>query len=350
MAKHARIVVVISVSLLAFLLSACGNPAPAANSSAATPAKLIRTNYPVSVTDCRGTTVTFNKAPTRVVTLDPAVLDILLVLGLKSHIVGITLFDVIGPNDHELWSVTKADVLTLPRVNDPNIGYPSKEKIISLNPDFVVSAYPSAFDPSSGPSSQAGWAQLGINSYLTHGGCGDQAVWTDLSVLYQDIHDFGVIFDVQARAAAEIAHLETQVLAQQQRVKDAHLPEYSIGMHNGLTDHPGTMGTTAANAMITLAGSRYAFLHDDCANCIVSWEIFVKRNPDVIWLLTYQGESAQQIAQQLESDPRTAEMPAVKNKRFFAVGYDDVVESPRIIDGLTALVSGLIALQPSAHT
>ncbi len=49
-----------------------------------------------------------------------------------------------------------------------------------------------------------------------------------------------------------------------------------------------------------------------------------------------------EIKQQLASDPRTAGLPAVKNKRYVTVAYDDVGESPRIIDGLTALVDGLV--------
>ena len=309
-----------------------------------TTATAMRTTYPVTITDCEGQSFTYAKAPQRVLTLDPTVTEILLVLGLKDRIVGVTLFDD-GPQAvNKMWSATRDEMKALKVINDPNVGYPSKEIAVSLTPDLVASAFPSAFDATVGPGSQSDWTALGVNSYLTHGGCGDTKVWTGLAVLYQDIRDFGVIFDVQDRAEAEVASLEAKVAAQQQRAKDAQLPDFSIGMADGETDHPGSLCCTTANAVITLAGSHYAFLNEDGPDKSISWELFVQRNPEVIWTLTGLGPSAEQIQQQLAADPRTAGMPAVKNKRFVAVAYDDVVESPRIIDGVTALIDGLLAL------
>jgi iron complex transport system substrate-binding protein len=302
-----------------------------------------KTTYPVTITDCAGKKFTFAQAPVRVVTLDPAVTEIMLVLGLKDHIVGVTSFDD-GPQAvDKMWPVTREDMKSLTVINDPKVGYPAKEKVVAAKPDLVASEYPSAFDPAYGPGTQDSWSALGINSYLTHGGCAETSVWTDLSVLYQDFRDFGAIFDVQDRAEAEIAMLQGKVAALQKQVKDAQLPDYSIGTHDGETEHPGTLGTTTANAIITLAGSHYAFLKED-TGAAISWETFVQKNPDVIWVITGLGNSADQIEQQLSTDPRTAGMPAVKNKRFVIVAYDDVGESPRIIDGLTALVTGLLAL------
>jgi iron complex transport system substrate-binding protein len=307
----------------------------------------MKTTYPVTVKDCAGRVLTFAKAPERVVTLDPAITEIMLVLGLKDHIVGVTLFDDGPTAGDKMWKVTKADMQSLAVINDPKVGYPTKEKVVSAKPDLIASEYPSAFDGTNGPGTQDGWTKLGINSYLTHGGCAETNVWTDLSVLYQDFRDIGVIFDVQDKAEAEIAKLQGQITDLQQKAKAAGVPDYSIGTHDGESEHPGTLGTTTANAIITLAGSHYAFIKDDTTGNPISWETFVKRNPDVIWVITGLGTTAEQTEKQLATDKRTAGMAAVKNKRFVEVAYDDVGESPRIVDGLTALIDGLIALPKS---
>ncbi len=362
--------------ILCFIVAACGGaaapapstapaapnataatalPEPTTAQVAATAAPAItaaptgkHTQYPVTIKDC-DRTLTFDKAPERVVTFDPAVTEILLVLGLKNRIAGITLFDDGPKAGDKMWSVTKAEIQTLPIINDPKIGYPSKEKIVSIKPDLVTSEYPSAFDANYGVATIEQFTQFGIPVYLTQGGCSSTPVWNDLSILYQDIRDFGVIFDVQDRADTEIAKLQGQVAALQQKVKDAHVPNYSIGTHCCGSDTVGSLGTTTANAIITLAGSHYTFVDIDNGKTPISWEVFVKRSPDVIWLITGLGMTADEIQKMLESDPRTAVMPAVKNKRFVTVAYDDVGESPRIIDGLTALVNGLIALNNTAQ-
>jgi iron complex transport system substrate-binding protein len=310
-------------------------------------AMAMKTTYPVTVKDCAGKELTFAKAPSRVVTFDPAVTEIMLVLGLKEHIVGVTLFDDGPAAGDKMWKVTKTDMQSLPVINDPKVGYPSKEKVVAAKPDLVASEYPSAFDPTNGLDTQEGFAKLGITSYLTHGGCGDTPVWTDFSVLFQDIRDLGVIFDVQDKAEAEIAQLQGQITALQQKVKDAHLADFSVAMHDGEKEHPGSLGTTTTNAIITLAGGHYSLVKEDGGSTAISWEVFVKANPDIIWVITGLGTTAEDTEKQLTTDKRTAGMTAVKNKRFVPVAYDDVGESPRVIDGFTAFVNGLLALPKS---
>ena len=330
--------------------SAAAAPSVAATATAAASASptaaAVRTAYPVTITDCTGRELTFTQAPQRVVTFDPAVTEIMLTLGLKDRIVGVTQFDD-GPGaGDKMWSVTKADMLSLHVINDPKVGFPSLEAVVAAKPDLVASEYWSAFDASSGVATLAKFTALGIPAYITRGGCDDApAVWTDLSLLYQDIEDIGVIFDVQDRAQQEVATLQAQVAAIQSQAQAAGLPDRSIGMYCCGPDNPGTLGTTVANALITLAGSHYAFINDDSNRKPLSWEAFVRDNPDVIWIITGLGETAAQSEKELESSARTASMPAVKNRRYVVVAYDDVGETPRTIDGLKALVNGLIALQ-----
>lgn len=305
-----------------------------------------RTTYPLTITDCQGEQMTFDRAPERVVTLDPQVTEILVSLGLEDRIAGATFFS--DGDDLDLWQEHAATLQSLTMINDPDVGWPSKETVVAAKADFVATSIAYSYDAEFGVATREGFAQLGIESYLTHGACDVSAAWSDLSPLYEDIRDFGMIFDVQDRAESEIAALETAVAEQQPRIADADVPDYAMGQHYGGTDMPLTNGVTTANAIIELAGSHYALLDDDDGNNgSLTWEVFVDRDPDVIWLISGVTNTADEIRAELESDPRLASVTAVKNHAYVEVAYADVQESPRIIDGLTSMVDGLIALHGS---
>jgi iron complex transport system substrate-binding protein len=280
-----------------------------------------------------------------VVTLDDNSTETLLALGLKDRIVGAVQFDT----KDSMWAATKQDFLSLNIINKPNMvnaaGYPSKETLIAQNPDLVTSVYESAFDAAYGPATHDALTKLGINSYQTLQDCEANKPQTDFSLLFDDIRNYGVIFDVQPAAEALISRLESRIAAAQESAKSAALGSYVIGMHDGEKEHPGTMGVTTTNAMITLAGSKYAFINDDRGTSPVSWEVFVKRDPQVIWVLTDLGNTATQIESGLSSDPRVSSVTAVQKKAYVVVSYNDAVGSPRAIDGLEHLVNGLIALK-----
>lgn len=318
----------------ATLARATNVPAPAESPATAS---VLKTQYPVTITDCNGRTTTYDKAPERIVTIDPNVTEMLLLLGLKDKIVGYTEF---YPPEQQ-WGPTQADMQTLHQLNDINVGYPSKEVVVAASPDFVTSIYSYAFmDPL---PDRDGWTKLGVNSYQTLGECSTDSL-TDLSLLYQDLRNFGTIFDVQDRAETEIAKLQDRVAALQQTVKDAGISPRKIALYDGTPDHPPIYGGTV-NALVTLAGSNYVW-SDLEPNLIPSWEQFVNANPDVLWIVPDAGTDLETLKQQLETDPRFQEIAAVKNKAYIVIPQADAtVESPRNVDGLEALVNGLVGLQ-----
>ncbi|MFN8623540.1 MAG: ABC transporter substrate-binding protein [Chloroflexota bacterium] len=325
-----------AIPALAGLLLAGGllaSPAGAA-SPVASPGP---THYPVTIEDCGGRTTTYDQAPQRVVTVDPNVTEMLLVLGLKDRIVGYT--DFYSPAQQ--WGPTKADMATLDRIND-GANYPSQEAIAAVSPDLVTSIYPWAFGY--GLPDRDGWTALGVHSYQTLGECDWGNGTHDLSLLYRDLRAFGMLFDVQAKAEEVIAGLEGRVAAAQQRIKDAGVPSHLIATHDGETEHPAAYGNTAS-ALIALAGSRYLF-DGLTADQIPSWEAFVAGDPDVIWVVPDAGRTVEAIEQQLTSDPRTAGVSGVKDAAWVIVPQaDGTVESPRMVDGLESLVDQLIALK-----
>ena len=324
--------------------SSTGVGSTSGGATSSTSAATSRTTYPVTVADCNGRQTTYTQAPKRVVTFDDNITETLLSLGLADRIVGITKFDT--PSSE--WAETKAQMDTLNVINKTGTlesGYPSKETVLAQSPDLVTSVYESAFDAAYGPGTHASWSTLHVNSYQTLQDCEANKAQSDFSLLFDDIRNLGVIFDVQDRAASLIARLQAKVTDLQAQVKTAGLSNYRVGMHDGEKEHPGTMGITTANAIIVQAGSTYAFLNDDHGSQPVSWETFVARDPQVIWVITDLGQTAKQTETQLETDPRTKSVDAVAHKRYVVVSYNDAVGSPRCIDGLQHMVEGLLALK-----
>lgn len=332
---------VLAAAAAAVALTACSAPttAPAvtaAPSSARATTTATRTSYPVTITDCGGRTTTYTKAPERVVTIDPNIAESLLVLGLGDRIVGLTQFYA----PEQQWAPVRAEMAALPVINKDG-NYPSKEAVVAAAPDLVTSIYPYAFmDPL---PDRDGWQKLGVNTYESLGEC-DGSKATDFSLLYEDLHNLGVIFDVQDRAEVVITDLRTRVEAAQQRLAAAGATAGVVLTHDGTKDHPGAYGSTA-NAVIHLAGGTYPFI-DVPLDRAPSWEEFVAADPDLIWIIPDAGSSAAAVEQQLATDPRTKDLKAVRDERYVVVPQADAtVESPRDIDGFEQLVDGLLRLR-----
>ena len=329
------------------LLAACAPVQPSAAQPAASSDSQSAAGYPVTVTDCGGRETTYSKAPERVVTLDPAVTESLLLLGLKDKIVGFTEFQEAG----QRWAVTQAEMDALNVINE-SMMYPSKEAIVALSPDLVTSVYPSALLENKELPDREGWAKLGVNSYLMQGECHlSTTPVTDFSLLYTDLRNFGAIFGVKDRAEAEIAKLQARVEALQKKAKDAGLQPLTMWSYSGEQDPYPAGGVGTPNAIITLAGAKNAFgdvLRDYDA---ISWEEIVKRNPDVIWVMTSAGEGMfinelNGIKEKLAADPRLVNITAMQKQAFVVVSYNEGgVTTPRNVDALEQMINGLIALK-----
>lgn len=302
------------------------------------------TTYPVTITDCGGRSTTYTKAPERIVVLDPSIAETLLLLGLKDKIVGFTEFQT----PDQRWKRTAADMATLPVINK-DMGYPSKEAILATTPDFVTSIYPSALLSNAELPTRDGWAALGVQSYLTQAECHEKTdTVTDLQYLYQDIANLGVIFDAQAKATALIDELKARVAA---ITPVSSAAAKTVWSYSGEKDPYPAGGSGTPNAIITLAGAKNAFADIPKDYDAVSWEEIVKRNPDVLWIMTAAGEGmfideADGIMEKLAADPRLKDISAVKNRAYVIVSYNDGgIESPRNVDAIEAFAAGLAALK-----
>ncbi|MEE3920328.1 hypothetical protein V2I01_25410 [Micromonospora sp. BRA006-A] len=132
------------------LLTGCGADAKPAAAPPAVSAG------PVAVTNC-GTPVTIAAPPMRVVTMNQAATEIMLALGLQDRMIGTAyLDDAILPAYADAYA--KIPVLAKE--------YPTKEKLLEAEPDFVYASYNSAFGDE-GVGDRADWQKLGVGTYIS---------------------------------------------------------------------------------------------------------------------------------------------------------------------------------------
>ena len=117
-----RIVSVLSV--LVFLLAACGTPAAPTFPSAA-PSAAATAAFPVTVNDFQNRAVTVPKRPERIVSIGPSITEFLFALGAGPRVVGTDDF-----------SDEPAAATTLEKVGGIKVNF---EKVVALRPDLVLS-------------------------------------------------------------------------------------------------------------------------------------------------------------------------------------------------------------------
>ncbi|MGW6937141.1 ABC transporter substrate-binding protein [Lentzea sp. NPDC054927] len=302
----------------ALLLSGCG----------ATLAQDTSASDPVTITNC-GQQVTFDKVPSKVVTNDTGITELMFALGLKDRMAG---YVVNGRDTVDLrTSPWKSDFDTAKHLSDKI----SKEVVQGANADLVFAGWNYGFSESTGFTPDA-LKQLGIGTYqLTEAcrnGIGKQrGIMPALDALYTDLRNLGKIFRVEAKA-------EELVKGYQQQIENAGRlmagkPRPKVFLYDSGQDQPFTSGKNAApQDVISKAGGDNIFGDLNDSWTTVNWETVVQRNPDVVLIVDYADGEANTPEQKqafLQGFAPLANSPAVQNKRFYALPYAALVEGPR---------------------
>jgi iron complex transport system substrate-binding protein len=230
-----------------------------------------------------------------------------------------------------------------------------REDMLSADPDLVIGGWPSNFDASLGALTRDDLSARGINSYFAYAAaCGESGPVTDLSVVYQDILNFGTIFDVEDAANALVAHMQGTIADAQARIGDAPRPTVlSYSWEDGRGDAYAVGNRNVGNAIITQAGGENIFDDVDAVYGTVSWEEVVARNPDAIVIEVF-GKPTQEafdaVVAEAEafftSDPALQNVTAVKEGNFIPVVAETYyVGGVRNADAVAALAA---ALHPDA--
>jgi iron complex transport system substrate-binding protein len=254
----------------------------------------------------------------RIVSLVPALTEMLFAIGAGSQVVGVGSFDAFPP-----------EVKNLPRVGallDPDV-----ERILSLRPELVIT-YGSQTDL------QRQFARAGVKTYsYRHGG---------IDTILQSMRELGDATGHVPEADRIVSGLRDKLAAIRARVKGRTQPNVLLVIDR----QPKTLreiyvsgGFGFLHEMLEIAGGRNVFSDVKRESVQPSHETLIARAPQVIVELQAEGMIApSDIAADKATWSTLSSLPAVRNGRVhILVGQYLVVPGPRFADAVETLARTL---------
>lgn len=239
------------------------------------------TAFPVTIENC-GKETTYEAPPERVVALDQNVTEMLLALGLEDRIAGFSREHF--SKDETVLPEYAATYDQLELLAEKG---PSKEVILSVDPDFVFAAFAGSFSEEKGLARDTLEAD-GISTYVLDDQCDDLDEPVTLDQLYGNFENLGRIFGVEDRADALVESMEATVEAVSDSIEGEE--PVSVFVYDSGEDAPFTVGGKGmANAIIEAAGGENIFVDVDDQFADGTWEEVLARDPDVIVIMDYTG-------------------------------------------------------------
>jgi iron complex transport system substrate-binding protein len=283
----------------------------------------------VDLENCQGSGVSFDSAPSKIVTSNASSLEMLFWLGAQDKVLG-TGFPPAAGTMPERFAQAAAKI---PVLGDKVI---AKEKLLGSGADLYIDTF-SSMGMMGGAAGVAPteeeFASVGIKHlFLQSTACPAKSggAVTDLSAVQEDIKRLGAMTGSSAKAAELVADMERKT----GEVRDAiagvpqdQRPTYYFFDVGATAGQPvAACNQQVANAVITLAGARNVYA--DCAGGFkpVGWEDVVARNPDWIQLGVRNRGDAQanqagfdEAVRFLKEFPATAGLKAVREDRFLRI-------------------------------
>lgn len=275
--------------------------------TAVLPATALATTYPITLTDDSGRQVTITKLPVRIISLAPSNTEILFALGLGDRVVGVSDFSDYPPEASE-------------KENIGNTQSPNVEKIVALQPDFILASDINPIDVINNLAG-LGLTVFGIES-------------TNLDDLLHDINTVGLITNKEAEAATLTTDMQSKIKAVTDKTAGLSLDKKPRTFHICWHDPIWTAGSsTYILDLIEKAGGVNIFADIEGYQA-VDIEQVITRDPEVI-LVTAMGGTSSMTWDWVNTEPRLANVSARKNGRVYFVESNWVERpGPRIVLGL----------------
>jgi len=280
-------------------------------------------HYPVTIKtynyDKEPVEVTFAKAPEKVVCTNQSQTEMLLYLGLDDAIAGMAYLD--GTIREDL--LPQYEALKAAGKELTVKGYPSKEVVLALEPDFIF-GWRSAFAEDQ-LGDVAEWNERGTGTMILR--CSNNTVdERNLDAVLADFADIGAIFDIENVTDAYIADAKTMIEEIDAKVSslDKPLTAIIVEPYDGMFYCWGS--DTLTGSLVVSAGAEYALPEGGD----LSVEDIVNLNPEVIIVdyMDEEGVSAEENQAKaiatIMNEAALAEVPAVANGKVMAVNLTDV--------------------------
>jgi len=312
-------------ALALLLLAACGS----------TEATEPPGSAPLVLDNC-GTDVELDAVPQRVVTIKSTSTEMLLALGLGDRIVGRAFPD--GPVP-EQWAKAAADIPVV------SAQVPSQEALLDLEPDLIYAGWESNVT-AEGAGSRNQWKSLGVQTYVSPAACQEpkyQPRPMSFKALFDEIEEVGEVFDAQDAAADLVAEQRKALAGVKPIAPGTSALWYSSGDD---TPYVGAGIGTPQMVMDALGLENVAADLDDAWSSL-GWEAIVDADPDVIVLVDATWNTADQKIAQLESNPATSRLRAVRESRYLRIDFAAGEAGVRTVPATVDLARQLAALEVS---
>ena len=286
----------------------------------------------------------FEHPPQRALVYTHQALENLLALGVGASIIGVVGYSPREDSAPSPWTTAAAL-----RVRDDRAPW-SGEALLGARPDFIYSGSFYWFNSPEAPDRRR-LARWGIASWLSDSACYGQRQRLSRPLSFDDI--FAEVASLariyQRPSGALIARLRKQVDAQRQKARG--LPTLRlVWWYSGLAQPYVAGGVGAPQLLTGAAGSKNVFADIPELWPAVPWEVIAARDPDALVIGDLRrggpGDSAADKIAFLESNPFTAQMRAVRLKRYLILPGYDMDPSARSVLALERLVAGIHLLNP----
>ncbi|WP_067608984.1 ABC transporter substrate-binding protein [Nocardiopsis listeri] len=270
------------------------------------------------------------RTPERVVAYEAGSADKLFALGLVDHVHGYVMPPANPPVEESPWADEYASVEFL---SDDLL---NRELVVDAEADMVVAGWNSGFSDERGITPEI-LDGLGVQSFMHTESCfnypGHPERVTPFEGLYTDLERMGEIFGVSERAEELVADHRSRVETVVEQAPGGD--PVPVFLYDSGTDQPFTAGNQVPpNDIISHAGGENIFGDLEERWTQVGWESVVEAEPEVIIILDYGDQPAEDKIDFLTSSPTMAEVPAVVEENFFVLDYNEGISGPRNIDGL----------------
>jgi len=309
-----------------------------------------RTDYPLTIENC-GQAVTFEGAPQNAVALGQNSAEIMLLLGLEDKMAATAFW----PNS------------VLPEVAEANsevelltVEFPTLEAVLSKQPDFVAAMLTTLLGPDSKVAKRSDFEELGIPTYLSPSACsttldandayGSRDKLWSMDLLYKEIEDLSLIFDVTDRGQALIEDFKSREAAlREQFAEDEELTFLFWFSSPSPADDAYLGGSNGPSGYIAdiLGGSNAIKIEADWP--AVGWEGIMAANPTVFVVAQvdrnrWDLDIAENKIEFLTSDPTVSQMDAVRKGRIVVMSGAAMNPSIRTLYGAEEVAEQLKAL------
>lgn len=312
MKLNTKKVLLLGISL-SFLLMGCSNTKNSTTTSSSDSVVI------KSIINGETREIEYPKVPSRVVSLAGFSTEMLLALELEDKIVGYAWQDNdVLPQYQDIFN-------SLYPLSKPGMD-PGKEKVLSMEPDMVLSWASTSNDD------YFSYSSLKNNGILSYGFACEQEGATIESV-YQDFINLGKIFRVEDRAKTLVNKMKDKISSIQQRNQEKDSVSVFVCDVGSSEEQAFTAGGGLVSDIIQAAGGKN-IIQDTKKNWTrVSWEMIAKENPEWIIIDYYtKKEDVQGTIDFLKKHPALKDLQAVKEEKFIILGLTDISASERIDD------------------